>query len=124
VGQLSLAATSDVEVCVNWSLGERHGRTLRTLLIQPSPGVSSSSGPRTHGVHDAREIQSRRGCTFHGESRYDRGRLFIELTSEALADLRREFVERAVPTKETWWGYDTLQVDDPDGNELFFRSPD
>ena len=21
---------------------------------------------------------------------------------------------------EAWWGYDTMQVDDPDGNELLF----
>jgi len=42
-------------------------------------------------------------------TRPDRGRLFIELTSEGLADVRREFAERSVPTKETWWGYDTLQ---------------
>ncbi len=57
-------------------------------------------------------------------SRMDRGRLFIELTAEALADVRREFASRSVPTKETWWGYETLQVDDPDGNELFFPTPD
>jgi catechol 2,3-dioxygenase-like lactoylglutathione lyase family enzyme len=57
-------------------------------------------------------------------ARRDRGRLFIELTSEGLADLRREFTERSVPTKETWWGYETLQVDDLDGNELFFPRPD
>jgi catechol 2,3-dioxygenase-like lactoylglutathione lyase family enzyme len=56
--------------------------------------------------------------------RKDKSRLFIELTAEALADLRREFAERVVPAKETWWGYDTLQVDDPDGNELFFPRPD
>jgi catechol 2,3-dioxygenase-like lactoylglutathione lyase family enzyme len=57
-------------------------------------------------------------------ARRDRGRLFIELTAEGLADLRREFVERDVPTSETWWGYETLQVNDPDGNELFFPRPD
>ena len=57
-------------------------------------------------------------------ARSDKARLFIELTAEALADLRREFAERSVPTKETWWGYETLQVDDPDGNELFFPRPD
>ena len=57
-------------------------------------------------------------------ARRDRGRLFIELTSEALADLRRECVRHSVPTKDTWWGYDTLQIDDPDGNELFFPRPD
>jgi catechol 2,3-dioxygenase-like lactoylglutathione lyase family enzyme len=56
-------------------------------------------------------------------ARRDRGRLFISLTAEAHANLRREFVEHAVPTKETWWGYDTLKVDDPDGNELFFPRP-
>jgi catechol 2,3-dioxygenase-like lactoylglutathione lyase family enzyme len=50
----------------------------------------------------------------------DKARLFIELTAEGLKDLRRELVERSVPTRETWWGYDTLQIDDPDGNELFF----
>ena len=57
-------------------------------------------------------------------TRSDKGRLFIELTAEGLADLRREFIERGVPTRETWWGYDTLQVDDPDGNELLFPQPD
>jgi hypothetical protein len=47
-----------------------------------------------------------------------------KLKPDPLAALRREFVARSVPTKETWWGYDTLQVDDPDGNELFFPRPD
>jgi catechol 2,3-dioxygenase-like lactoylglutathione lyase family enzyme len=56
-------------------------------------------------------------------ARTDRTRLFIELTADGLAELRRELVERSVPSKETWWGYDTLQVDDPDGNELFFPTP-
>ena len=57
-------------------------------------------------------------------TRSDRTRLFVELTADGLADLRRELAERSVPTKETWWGYDTLQVNDPDGNELFFPRPD
>ena len=57
-------------------------------------------------------------------TRPGKGRIFVELNAEALADLRRELADRAVPTKETWWGYDTLQVDDPDGNELFFPRPD
>src|SRR5436189_6205764 len=56
-------------------------------------------------------------------TRRDKGRLFISLTSEALENVRREFAERSVPTKEIWWGYDTLQVNDPDGNELFFPHP-
>ena|SRR5690348_16560794 len=47
-------------------------------------------------------------------------RLFIELTSDGLAELRREIVERSVPSKTSWWGYDVIQIDDPDGNELLF----
>ena len=57
-------------------------------------------------------------------TRRDKGRLFVELTAEGLTDFRRELTERSVPSKDTWWGYDTLQVDDPDGNELFFPRPD
>jgi len=52
--------------------------------------------------------------------RHGRGRLYIELTADGLADLRRELAGRAVPMQETWWGSDVLQVDDPDGNELLF----
>ena len=57
-------------------------------------------------------------------ARRDRGRLYIELTPEGLADLRRVLAERSVAAKESWWGNDVLQVDDPDGNELFFPHPD
>lgn len=57
-------------------------------------------------------------------TRSDKARLFIELTPEGLAELRREVVERSVPSKETWWGYDSLQIDDPDGNELLFPVPE
>ena len=55
--------------------------------------------------------------------RRDRGRLFIELTADALTDFRRWCVDRGVPTTETWWGYATLQITDPDGNQLFFPTP-
>ena len=53
-------------------------------------------------------------------TRRDRSRLFVELTSEALAALRAELAARNVVVRETWWGYDTLQFEDPDGNELLF----
>lgn len=53
-------------------------------------------------------------------TRRDRARLFVELTPDGLADLRREIVERSVPSRESWWGYDVVQIDDPDGNELLF----
>jgi catechol 2,3-dioxygenase-like lactoylglutathione lyase family enzyme len=52
------------------------------------------------------------------------GRLFVELTREGLGDFKREIAERAIPNKPSWWGYDVIQVDDPDGNELLFPLPD
>ena len=55
-------------------------------------------------------------------TRRDKARLFIELNPDGLAELRREIVERSVPSKETWWGYDSIQIDDPDGNELLCPS--
>lgn len=53
-------------------------------------------------------------------TRRDKARLFVELNADELTELRHELEERSVPTKETWWGYDSIQVDDPDGNELLF----
>jgi catechol 2,3-dioxygenase-like lactoylglutathione lyase family enzyme len=57
-------------------------------------------------------------------NRRDKARLFIELTPIGLRDFRRELGERSIAHTTTWWGYDTTQVDDPDGNELFFPVPD
>jgi hypothetical protein len=54
------------------------------------------------------------------DKRRDRARVFIELTDDGRADLRRLLEERAVPNAMTWWGYDCIQVLDPDGNELLF----
>jgi len=56
-------------------------------------------------------------------ARRDKARLFIELTADGLRDFRRELAERSVPNEATWWGYDTTQVNDPDGNELLFPVP-
>ena len=44
----------------------------------------------------------------------------MELTVAGLAALRREIVERSVPTEKSWWGYDVIKIVDPDGNELLF----
>lgn len=56
--------------------------------------------------------------------RKDKSRLFVELTKDGIAELRREIVERSIPNKESWWGYDVIQIDDPDGNELLFPLED
>ena len=51
-------------------------------------------------------------------TRKDRSRLFIELPADGVAEFVNEVAERGIPAKETWWGYDVLQIEDPDGNEL------
>lgn len=51
-------------------------------------------------------------------ARNDKGRIFLELKRDAVDQLLKEVDQRSIPTKKTWWGYDCLQIDDPDGNEL------
>ena len=54
------------------------------------------------------------------DARLNKTRLFIELNVDGLAELRHEIDERSIPFKTTWWGYDSIQIEDPDGNELLF----
>jgi catechol 2,3-dioxygenase-like lactoylglutathione lyase family enzyme len=56
--------------------------------------------------------------------RTDKGRLFVELTADGLAVLRRELLERSVTNEPAWWGYDVIKVVDPDVNELLFPNPE
>jgi catechol 2,3-dioxygenase-like lactoylglutathione lyase family enzyme len=56
--------------------------------------------------------------------RKDKARLFVELTADGIAELRREIVARSIPSKDSWWGYNVIQIDDPDGNELLFPISD
>jgi catechol 2,3-dioxygenase-like lactoylglutathione lyase family enzyme len=68
----------------------------------------------------------RAGCEIilcEDPGRKDKARLFVSLSREACEELRREIVERSVPSKRSWWGYDVIQIADPDGNELLFPIP-
>ena len=49
--------------------------------------------------------------------------MFVELTADGLAALRKEIAERSVPSEKSWWGYDVIKIVDPDGNELLFPEP-
>jgi len=65
----------------------------------------------------------RGGCEIilcEDRARQDRGRLFVELTRDGIDALRHEIAARSVPTRKMRWGYDTIQIVDPDGNELLF----
>ena len=66
---------------------------------------------------------NRTGCEIilcEHATRKDKARLFVELTAAGLAALRREIVERSVPSQNSWWGSDVIKIVDPDGNELLF----
>lgn len=56
--------------------------------------------------------------------RNGKGRLFVALTTAAYAALPGELAAKHVTAKQGWWGYRTLIVTDPDGNELYFPDPD
>jgi len=51
-------------------------------------------------------------------TRKDRGRVFLELSRNGVDQLLKEVAERSIPTQKSWWGYDVLQIEDPDGNDL------
>ena len=51
-------------------------------------------------------------------TRHDRGRVFLELSRMGVDQLFKEVEERSIPTQKVWWGYDTLRIEDPDGNDL------
>lgn len=63
----------------------------------------------------------RSGCEIilsEDTKRAARGRLFLELSREGVDQLLRDTAERSVRTERSWWGYDVLRIEDPDGNEL------
>jgi catechol 2,3-dioxygenase-like lactoylglutathione lyase family enzyme len=51
-------------------------------------------------------------------TRGDRGRVFLELSRKGVDQLLKEVEERSIPTQKLWWGYEVLEIKDPDGNEL------
>jgi len=51
-------------------------------------------------------------------SRDDRSRVFLELSRPAVDQLLKEVADHSIQTKKAWWGYEVLQIEDPDGNEL------
>jgi catechol 2,3-dioxygenase-like lactoylglutathione lyase family enzyme len=51
------------------------------------------------------------------------GRIFVSLDLDVLEAVRAEFEKNGVDIEFRRWGYHTLVVRDPDGNELFFPYP-
>lgn len=69
----------------------------------------------------------RAGCEIilcEDAARRDKARLFVSLSREGIAEFKREIAEHSIPAKQSWWGYDVIQVDDPDDNELLFPLAD
>src|SRR3989442_171703 len=59
----------------------------------------------------------------HKPQKTGRGRIFISIDIGPLQALRAEFENRGAPVRDGWWGYDTMIIEDPDGNQLFFPYP-
>ena len=56
--------------------------------------------------------------------RVGKGMLFIELTPPDWKALPAALESKGVAFREGWWGYRSLIVADPDGNELWFPDPE
>jgi catechol 2,3-dioxygenase-like lactoylglutathione lyase family enzyme len=70
---------------------------------------------------------SRPGCEIilcEDSGRHGKSRLFVSLDGEQLAELREQIARRSIPSRLSWWGYDVIQIHDPDGNEWLFPLPD
>ena len=90
-------------------------------MARPALGLHEADGAGTVCQVD------RGGCEIilcEDKKRHDRSRLFLELTRAGFEEFRREIEERSIPNRKTWWGYDVIRIDDPDGNELLFWIPD
>lgn len=70
----------------------------------------------------------RSGCELIFSSQYRMktglGRIFISLDREVLEAVRSEYAAKGLAIRDAQWGYATMIVTDPDGNELFFPYPD
>lgn len=52
-----------------------------------------------------------------------RSRFWIRLDPETYRAFRADLEGKGVALKDGFWGFDTMIVEDPDGNELFFPVP-
>ena len=51
-------------------------------------------------------------------------RIFISLTKPELAQLEQIIEEKEIETERIFWGYPTIRIRDPDGNEMLFPLED
>lgn len=63
-------------------------------------------------------------CSHWPEKGASKGMLFIELIAADYAALPGALNANGVTWRNGWWGYRTVIVADPDGNELYFPDPD
>ena len=47
-------------------------------------------------------------------------RLFVSLNGDELAQLEQVIREKEIETEHIYWGYPTIRIRDPDGNEMLF----
>ena len=53
-------------------------------------------------------------------NRKGKGRVFISLTNLETDKLRKTIESKDIPYEEMYWGYPSLKLRDPDGNEMIF----
>ncbi|MBI1358957.1 MAG: bleomycin resistance family protein [Alphaproteobacteria bacterium] len=70
---------------------------------------------------------ARMGCELILSSQWPdkvgRGMIFLSLDPDEIETARAEFERRGVSIRNGRWGYDSMIIDDPDGNQLYFPYP-
>jgi len=70
----------------------------------------------------------REGCQIIVSAQYPakagHGRMFISIDNGLIDSVRSELTERGAPVRDGFWGYRSMVINDPDGNELYFPYPD
>lgn len=87
----------------------------------PSPDAERRRGPAT--VAQVARGECEIIFSRQWPDKVGKGMLFIELVAGDWAALPAALEARGVPFREGWWGYRSLIVTDPDGNDLYFPDP-
>jgi catechol 2,3-dioxygenase-like lactoylglutathione lyase family enzyme len=70
---------------------------------------------------------SRQGCELILSDQWPdeagQARMFISLDPAEFVSIRKELADRGVALRSGHWGYELLVLEDPDGNRLWFPSP-
>ena len=115
---------ADVDAALAFYVGQLGFAEAWKFTENDGPGVTGPARPDAPTV--VAQV-NRDGCeiilSVQRPDKAGKAMLFIALTAEDWAALPEAFAAREVAWSEGWWGYRSLIVADPAGNQLYFPDP-